>query len=1231
MALNKKQLTAEQHLAINARHNIVVAAGAGSGKTSVLSQRFAHLVLDDAPCGKDPLRVDEILTLTFTNKATNEMYERIYKTLSTEKRNEDPVKAARAERALDDFYKAKIKTIDSFCADVARSGAVFFGIPSDFQSDEEAAVELAGEASLSFVLDKRGNKYLRSLIAERKIQTVAEELFARTVLQYCTVSSPLDFNKLLCFQTTLLLAAWKASLLRLNELFENIKNALAEMTENLNSPPKDKKQAEACAKLKADKKYNGYKDFIVNNAPPAPPDIDTIIQENTGSDEERRKLVSYIHYTAALAAAGQVSRLGIAGTVSSLNLEVRDILENTIGPAANYFLQIETIRGSFKLLHKFQDSFNRKKRLAGLLTFNDIARLAVDVLVRHPEIRALYKQQIKSIMIDEFQDNNELQRDLIFLVAEDETKRTAGVPGKNNLSKDKMFFVGDEKQSIYRFRGADVSVFHSLSAELPEAEGQNALVKLLANFRSKRILIEAFNAIFNDVFRPIDGEKSDYEADFQALDCGRDTIPGTASDIKFCFLRETEDLAERKGGVDSDDVESAFIAKTIRELVGNKRTVLRNQNGMDVEEACDYGDFAVLLRKKKFIRKLEKQFKNFGVPYITEDPAAIWHESVISDILAMLRCLVYPDDKLSFAVLLRSPLVRLDDNNFTSCMLHWKKKVFDPSLLEHINGDIDKTRYQNSMERFEALCAGKNNPVTDILTKIWYHHGYRFETIKTEAAQKYAEIYDYIFEVARRSDKTGKNLAEFIDEIENKRQGAKDDLEIPIERGGGVTIMTIHKSKGLQFPVVFVPFCGAPARERGDNGIVYYKKVKESTLEEFELQAVRGMEADSGGTEKDTLKTYDLLALNLPPAPELRIDSINNYFYRRFKYDNAKMAQAEIKRLLYVAATRAESMLYWTATLPALTKEEEKNKNYADMSESIEKRLLLFKDKTLKKRTPDKKNNSPPLPNFLELLAEPLAESIISNKALWTIEEITDNSKEKIEASSSLYKNKAALLFKKTFAAAKEMYAKTETEKMPEFFVEYKTPSTLTEDEKKYTDSAGQSSGNESAGDDTIAALLKEAGLSYTDFGEAAHTIVECALNDSAIQKKSILQGALLEAAEKMAGSFFSSELGEQCSAAEWRETEYPFMSLVSENNADEYSQYPRKKTFISGRIDLVFRHDSRIYIVDFKTDRIINPVQHELQLKWYKDAIANLYPDDRECISTWLFYLRHGKAILCS
>jgi ATP-dependent helicase/nuclease subunit A len=154
------------------------------------------------------------------------------------------------------------------------------------------------------------------------------------------------------------------------------------------------------------------------------------------------------------------------------------------------------------LLNEFQKLFLEKKRRQGVLAFSDVARLARAILRDYPEIRRNEKGSFKAIMIDEFQDNNELQKDLLFLLAEKPGPMDRSIPAAGDIVPDKLFFVGDEKQSVYRFRGADVSVFRGLKQEL----GAEAL-RLSINYRSSPSLIGAFNALFGGVeFDPL-GEK----------------------------------------------------------------------------------------------------------------------------------------------------------------------------------------------------------------------------------------------------------------------------------------------------------------------------------------------------------------------------------------------------------------------------------------------------------------------------------------------------------------------------------------------------------------------------------------------------------------------------------------------------------------------------------------------------------------------------------------------------
>ncbi len=177
----------EQIKAVTLEINGVVTAGAGSGKTRVLASRYAWLVM-----GKK-LKPEEILTLTFTNKAVSEMYNRIYRYLLDQA---DP----EAAKALENFHKAKISTLDSFSANVARTAAARYGISPDFSNDDTALRGLAREAALRFVLDHRETPAIRQLLVDHKIKDLAEEIFAKVVLNYSPISSPLNLNKNLSSQ-----------------------------------------------------------------------------------------------------------------------------------------------------------------------------------------------------------------------------------------------------------------------------------------------------------------------------------------------------------------------------------------------------------------------------------------------------------------------------------------------------------------------------------------------------------------------------------------------------------------------------------------------------------------------------------------------------------------------------------------------------------------------------------------------------------------------------------------------------------------------------------------------------------------------------------------------------------------------------------------------------------------------------------------------------------------------
>ncbi|MDR2184751.1 MAG: UvrD-helicase domain-containing protein [Treponema sp.] len=1218
-------LDPQQRKAAAAEFNAVVAAGAGSGKTRVLASRYAWLIMEKG------YKVDQILALTFTNKAVTEMYSRIYDLLVCQ--NDE-----RAREAVADFYKAKISTLDSFCAMAARTAARHYGISPDFKCDDAAVRDLALEASLPFVLSYRDNPSLQVLLADRKIRTVAEELFAETALRYSPISRPLDFDRFIKVQGEEICRQWEAETKKAADLIGLIRSSWAGLPQ---------------AKF-----YESLGALLRVPLPPAP-GIDGLLQDGggAGSGETgpesvlRKQFVRYFEYLFAIKGLSHSdARSGHYREVKDHLNELRD-LYGDLETIANTALHWDIIRSVFPLMDEFQTLCNRLKREAGLLTFNDVAHLAVDALIKYPDIRKVYKDQFRAVMIDEFQDNNRLQRDLIFLLAEKPGRDKPELPGPQDLSPDKMFFVGDEKQSIYRFRGADVSVFRELADSFRGAAGSgesaagdipsdDGTLNLIYNYRSRPGMIAAFNLIFGGVpvsctFKgsPADtGGSANGTAGAESGETGRAVFcrtgktadnfearyfpvypqPGTDPaaagtenvPVHFCFLDKGR---LEKDGPSSYDIEAAYIADRIRTMVEGGFSVQVREKGELISRPCVYGDFAVLQRSTTHQHNLEKQFKDFGVPYNADRPAGLFSDAPVNDLYNLLRLLIYPGDRLAYAALIRSPFMRLSDLTLSVCMLHEDLPPFD-EFLEPLIPEEERECFRRGRERYNALAAdSRSMPVAALLTRLWYNEGYRYETIWSADSQIYGGLFDLFFELARTIDARGKTLADFIDyteELINKEK--PPDLSVTGEREPGVRIMTIHKSKGLEFPVVFV-YCCAGKMPRANTRGVYF----------------------SGRWG---------ITLNLPQAEELS-ESRGNYFFNLQRDEENRKEIAELRRLLYVAMTRAESALFLTMTLPAQTEKEKKDQDPEQRQytkEFIAGRLYQLDNREDKK-----------ISGFLDLLVPVLAGCESPPYSIDLIEFLEWAGIDK-RARRHLGPSMAAAV-----RAAVPLYEGAEIITAPAAAISAVNASSLrylgpasgsggaaaecagTESAQAefdfsgggaggISDVAGESPGGgrqEQVGDD-LDRFLAKAGLDAAGFGTVVHRFIEARFEEQPPRIPPRITAKLDEEyilpvyarALAMADRFFKSELGRLSLGASYREPEYPILTIVKAAGRD---------ISVTGQIDLIFETEGTVHVVDFKTDREEKPAEHYGQLAVYKRAAADIFGKPVRC---WLFYLRSGR-----
>ncbi|MDR0497319.1 MAG: UvrD-helicase domain-containing protein, partial [Treponema sp.] len=890
-------LDEEQRAAAVTEENAVVSAGAGSGKTTVLTARFGWLIMTGR------CELDQILTITFTNKAANEMYRRIYSLLSAH-----AISNSYARKAVEQFHKARISTLDSFCSGVARTVCRRFGISPDFKSDTAKLKELARSLALRFVLDHRNNPSLANLITEKNIRHIAEDIFVKPLLLQSTVSTPLNFNLFEKIQKEEILKRWNDLSRRTEELFSLIREYLKDF-------PSEIKRA---------------------------PDIGPLLEDNGTSKPLRDEVVSYINFLSDLTSFRfKVGKKTDTDLIARESLAELKDLYGILEALANSAFQWSQVTAVFPLIAEFEEIFNLIKQESGILGFYDIARLAVDGLRQFEDIRSMYRESFRMIMIDEFQDNNSLQRDLVDLLT----------------GPARVFYVGDEKQSIYRFRGADVSVFRSL------AEQTEGSFNLNTNYRSHPSLVEAFNRIFGGcliedesdsflgIFPPAGTKTENYQAVYRKMKSREDPAE-LSTRLHFAFFDKgsIKNSGSNLGSPDlkdffsAEDIEAIYIAGKIQDMYIQKIPVNNHGN----KQPCTYNDFAVLLRSHTHQDSLERAFKLYGIPFSADRPAGLFNDAALNDLWIFLKLLVYPDDRIAYASHLRSPFVRLSEDAFTLCMLEMTGKIFDESLDEKLKPE-DRQRYREARRRYEEiLTEARDLSVCSLITRLWYKEGYRQEALWSQSAQAYLSLYDLFFEQAEIIEKRGGSLVyflDYLDDLEN-RQEKPDDSTLPDEEGSGVRIMTIHRSKGLEFPFVFVYGCGSTEKTSPDTGSA-------------------GLACFS--------ERFGVI-LRLQPSEEF--PDAGDYFFQEEKKDHRNKSEAELRRLLYVAMTRAEQELFLTAVIPAQNKKEREVLS-PDMHGGYGKQYIIERLEQFRTK-PDLQSIS-----FLRLLPD-----ISKENSLYTIEAI---------------------------------------------------------------------------------------------------------------------------------------------------------------------------------------------------------------------------------------------------
>ncbi|MGD9683341.1 MAG: UvrD-helicase domain-containing protein [Candidatus Obscuribacterales bacterium] len=845
-------LTPQQHEAVvSVDKNVIVSAGAGSGKTHVLVERYIELLRS-----RPDLTVDCVVAVTFTRKAAGEMRTRLktrFKTLSLE----DPENAERWRKCLADIDSARIGTIHSLCESILKAFPVESGIDPQF--------EVLNEVDQAELLDESITEAFRLIIAE----------------QHREVALLFDFNidDVRRWLGSMIIAGlqFKEAAARMVELSDRelidymneVRHRLQiELMAQLVSGPRWREAVDALVELAWTDRLEEQRLEVLAMASAASGVVDAGRQSASPADSAAawRQLQSLCEIglriggnkegAKEIKAHMKVLRDRARGLVKEMPAE---ILEDDL-EAFSYCRMLAA------LFYKVESIYAFKKQEALKLDYNDLIEVAHRVLTREDSpAREHYRDRLHAILIDEFQDTNSIQAALVSSLAGRSTR---------------LFFIGDDKQSIYKFQGADVSTFNSwrsfLSGEEDSARnstrsvfGEKLSQKLNISFRSHPAIVDFVNVVFSRLMPDTDIE---YGARFEALQASRQ--PAASSDksednIDVVFF-ETIDEDDRRDSREAAILEGLAVADWIREKIASGAPILDAEG--NPQRALSYADFAVLVPKNSDFLAIEQGLADRGIPFTTFAGRGFLSRQEILDLENLLYFLGNPLDSHSLLGVLRSPLFAISDDIIHELVtLAGKGDLFETLQTSDLR---NRPGYQSLRKATASirhmLEDSRRLPVSELVMSILERTNYELVLMGLPGGVQRARNLLKLVSIAREEENL--TCLDFARRLTLMREYGIKQSDAPVGSSESVKLMTIHASKGLEFPAVALPCLGGMLRKPSP-ALIFHP-------------------------------AYGL-ALNTRRVDEDEVPAWHRYASRL----DQEMEVAERRRLLYVAATRAREYL----------------------------------------------------------------------------------------------------------------------------------------------------------------------------------------------------------------------------------------------------------------------------------------------------------------------------------
>ncbi|EKY27969.1 helicase-exonuclease AddAB subunit AddA [Clostridium celatum] len=1248
--MGETKWTNEQAQAIKTRNcNLLVAAAAGSGKTAVLVERIIKIITNE----ENPVDIDKLLVVTFTSAAAAEMRERIAAAISKEL--EKSPNSKNLQRQLTLLSRANITTMHSFCLEVIKNYFYTIDLDPSFRIGDETEATLMKNEIIEELFDEyyeEENEDFKDLLEAYSGSKDDEKLKEMILsLHRFSMSGPWPEKWLI----------EKAEAFNINTLEELDKTEWVKVL-------KDSLRVEIRGFLNMYKKaleiieytdglspyleaFNSDYGYLYNAYESLNEDLTSVynalnaitfitlkrLKKSEVLDENAQETVKAI-------------REGVKKKVKSL---IESSFEFTPGEALDGIKEVYPFMKTLaNITVEFAKRFDEKKREKNILDFNDLEHLCLKILIDRDEenniipsnVAEHFRNYFDEVLVDEYQDSNDVQETIINLVS----RRLGDNPN--------VFMVGDMKQSIYRFRQAKPKLFKDkYDSYSEEDESKDRKILLYKNFRSRQEVIDGANYIFKMVMSEVVGELE--YTDKEALNLGasfeipKDEKQVVGGEIELHIIDKSGLVKEENNDFNEDDSEQAkedeedidgitleakVVAKRIKELFEERDGKKFQVFDKDTKEYRDvkFKDIVILLRATKnwaeiFLDELGSE----GIPVYADTGSGYFESIEIRTIMSLLKVIDNPLQDVPMIATLRSPIVGFSAEELSDLRLLNKDLYFY---------EVIKCVYDNEFEvsdelRFKCvnfidnLSKWRDRAIyTPIDEFIWYlymdtgFYGYVGAMPNGKLRQANLKI---LFQRAKQYESTSfKGLFNFINFINKLRKSSGDmgSAKVLGENEDVVRIMSIHKSKGLEFPIVFTSGTGKQFNLMDlTNSILYHEELG------FGPNYVNLETRNSYSTlPKEAIKK------------KIRLETLS-----------------EEMRILYVAFTRAKEKLIITGASSNLEKDIKKWVSAASLDENIVLPSEVLKGKSYldwiamamcKHRDGEKLREI--VDNYQGTNKDELSTWGIKfwTKDLLTVDKILE----------AVDKNEEEDLFKnsKDIVVGKEI--KRRLDYKYKFIEGAMLPSNISVSDLKKKDFT--------YGDDIPGIvevfkekeiikprfLKEEKGLSAAERGTIMHYVMQRinydrvnSINEIKNQiEEMVLDNSLTEKEansiwHKQILNFFRSDLGKRLLKA-YKEgrmvsRELPFFTELSSTEYDKSLDekiYKNEKIRLQGIIDCFFEEEDGIVLLDYKTDYVEEGQEEKIieryksQLKYYKDALEKI--TGKVVKETYLYLFKLDKEV---